>query len=786
MIVSIDWLKDFVRIDESVNDLADLLSSIGLESEVIGTPSDIKNVVVGKIIDINKHPNADKLNICTIFDGVDNVQVICGASNIKINQIIAFAKVGSILFNGFKIKKEKIRGIESFGMVCSEKELGISDYHDGILELAEDYYIGEDFIESYSDKNAMIEIDVTPNRPDAFSHIGVARDIASKTNRAFSFKIPPIKKIGEKYIDISINVESFEDCPRYVCAIVKNIKVQKSPKWLIDRLESIGQRSINNIVDISNYVLMEMGQPTHIFDYDKLAGGEISIRRAHKSEKITSLDGVERILDNNTLLITNNNNPVAVAGIIGGLTTSVSKDTKTIFIESAYFNPVTIRKSSKNLGLSTEASKRYERGADPHISLQAFWRLIELLNDVSNIEIVSDVHDIKTIEFHPPTITVRESQIEQVLGVNISSSEISRILNTLSFEVYKKKDSFECKPPSFRPDVEREIDVIEEVARIYGFDNIPSDNNIYGSFPYGVIDPQEYLNSIRSKLSGAGFYQVYSNSLLNEVEATLFDVRPVRMLNPLSQDMAILRTSLLPGLLKFADFNIKNGTQNFRLYEIGNVHNITDNKNNFKESFSISGIVYGSDSVNSVHKEIVTNDFYSIKGLLSELFIKKIKFKSGDSKIHEISYDIYLNKKKIGSFGKVHSNLISKLNLNIRGIYSFEIDANSLKNNNEMKDFIPINYYPIVSRKINLVMSENDEVGPILNTINEVSGSLLTSARPISIFRDSESIGENKKSVSFEMTFQSSERTLEDVDVNPIIDEIILIVKKDFNAKLRL
>ena len=363
MIISIDWLREFVKINETPQELAELLSKIGLEAE-IKNDFNIKNVVIGFVKEVKNHPNADKLKICTIDDGFELLQVVCGAPNVSSGQKIAFAKVGAVLPGGFKIKKAKIRGIESFGMICSENELKISENHDGIMVLPENIEIGEEFISAYGKKFISLELDVTPNRPDALSHQGVSRDIACFTKREFLpliYKKPNCK--NKELIEISI--ENKKDCSTYVGGILEGVKVGKSPPWIIERLKSVGQKSINNIVDISNYVLLEIGHPTHIFDYNKLAGRKVIIRRAHKGEILTTLDEKKQLLNKENLIIADKKGPVALAGIMGGLSTSVTNSTKTIFIESAYFNSITIRKSSKKNQLITDASKRFERGADP-------------------------------------------------------------------------------------------------------------------------------------------------------------------------------------------------------------------------------------------------------------------------------------------------------------------------------------------------------------------------------------------------------------------------------------
>ena len=396
MRISIDWLKDFIKLSNSTEEISDILTMIGLESEKINNLSNIDGVIIAEVVKKIKHPNADKLSLCQVNDGKKSLSVVCGAPNVDTGQKVAFAPVGTTLPGNLIIKKAKIRGEISEGMICSERELEISDEHEGIMVLNHNAKVGSTFIDYMSSLSESLELDITPNRPDCFSHLGVARDISVKLNKKVKLINTNPKKYTKNEVEnlISINIDNADDSPRYIAGIVKNVKVDKSPKWLVDRLESIGQRSINNLVDISNFVMMEMGHPTHIFDYDQIESNEILIRRGSKNESITTLDEVDRKLSPNELLITNGKKPIAVAGIMGGLNSAVSEKTKTILIESAYYDPPTIRKSAKALGMSTDASKRFERGADVNGAAEAFWRVISLIEDSSIGEWVEGLIDI--------------------------------------------------------------------------------------------------------------------------------------------------------------------------------------------------------------------------------------------------------------------------------------------------------------------------------------------------------------------------------------------------------
>ena len=790
MIISIDWLKEFVDIKESPDELADVLSSIGLEAESLKPYEDLEGVVIGKVNSVGKHPNADRLSVCSVWDGEKDYQVVCGANNVAKDQTIAYAKVGSVLPGGFRLKKIKLRGVESSGMICSAKELNISDEHEGIIVLPDSCIPGKDFIKEYGNRFLKIELDITPNRPDAFSHYGVARDIAVYKNRALS-KIQFNEKKISNNTTIKISVEDTIDCPRYVGGLVTNVSIGTSPKWMQDRLIAVGQRPINSLVDISNFVLLEFGHPTHIFDYDKLDNKEILVRRAKKNESITTLDQNKYKLNNDHLLITDGKAPIALAGIMGGFDSAVDNDTKNIFIESAYFNPVTIRRGSKALSISTEASKRFERGADPEATLDAFWRVINLVEEHAGGLFEGDLIDYYPEKINIDSIEIRKDELELILGLKIEDDLIIRILMGLGFSVTDNINGFNCIPPTNRPDITREIDIIEEIARIYGYDNIPADNSLYGTYSFSQTDPELHYQSIIDTLSGLGFYQIYSNSLQSENIANFPNKNSVPMMNPLSKDMSFLRTSLLPGLVKAADHNIKNSTNSFKLYELDSVHTQSGNKiEDIKKNIRLTGIVVGNEIDETVHTDTISYDIFSIKGYIFALLNKKLHFsvsiEKAENNLYDESYNIMIEKKAVGTFGKLSKKLFKTLKIDKYDIFSFDLDIEMMLGESKTIKYAPINLFPKISRRINLVLEASESVGPILEMVEKKCGENLIEAYPVEIFEDKETVGENKKSVTFEMVFQDREKTLEDKDVNPLIDEIIDIAEKKFNAKLRV
>ena len=586
-------------------------------------------------------------------------------------------------------------------------------------------------------------------------------------------------------------MENKKDCPRYIGAIVEKIKVGPSPNWLVERLKSIGQRSINNIVDISNYVLMEMGHPTHIFDYDTIKNKSIYVRRAYKGEEIITLDDQKHKLDETHLLITDGKTPLALAGIMGGADTAVSDNTDTILIESAYFNPVTIRKSSKNLSLITDASKRFERGADPNGCKTAFWRVLNLVIEIAGGELNSKVIDIYPDRIKKKNIKLRKSEIEIILGIKVEDSLVENILNRLEIELKKDQKGWECKVPTFRPDLTREIDLIEEIARMYGYDNIPTDETLSGAFVFEKPDPEYYLEHLKNCLVGCGFHQIYSNSLQNENEVKIINHTPVKMLNPLNIEMSYLRTSLIPGLLRAADYNLKHNVNNFRLFELGNIHKSKGNGlENITENKLLSGLVTGFSIKPSVHSNGKKEDLFTLKGYLELLFIKKLgmnfELSEENHQLFDHAWSITINRKKVGLMGKLSGDLINKMKFDLGEILAFEINIDPIKYMfSKKKYFKKINSYPKILRDLNLVMPCEQKVGKIVDVIFKKGKKLIIEVDPVDIFIHDKSVGKGLKSVTYNITFQSSSKTLEDKDVNSIIDEIIHIAKKNFNAKLR-
>jgi len=792
MRLSINWLRQYVEIRESPQELAEMLTMLGFEAEVVTDFSKLNHIVSAVVESVEKHPNADKLTVCKINDGSRILQVVCGAPNVEAGQKVILAKVGAELPNNIKIKEVKIRSKSSYGMICAEDELDISDNHEGIMILPDDTKIGIPINDLLNEKYAALELDITPNRPDALSHYGIAREIALKTQRKLTF--PVINNIkGEGEEQIKIKISDPDGCPRYIAGVVDNIEVTDNHVWMKEFLQAAGQRSINNVVDISNFVLLEMGHPTHIFDIAQIPSNTIGVRRATKGEIFTTLDEEKRRLNEHHLLITDGEKPIALAGIMGGLGSAVSENTKTVLIESAYFDPITIRKGSKSLGMLTESSRRFERGADPNGAVTAFWRIVELLHEHAGGQLVSKMIDEypKMVKF--PKIVLRHKEINAIVGVKIDQNIIEKILAGLGIKLkLLNAGNWECRVPSFRPDLNAEIDLIEEIIRVYGYDNIPISTSYGSLFNYKKNDPKSNLPQIFNAFAGLGFKQCYNNSLLPEAEANLSGAKPVKTINPLSEKLSVLRTSLLPGLLKNIDYNMKNGADNFLLFEIGQVNE--QKGKGFRgivEKSQLAGVVHGLRSKGSIHDEQnIPQSIYALKGYLNNVFQNLLRtlpiYKETSETEFSTCYSVGTQNEKVGCMGIVNDALVNGLNLGFDGeTYAFKLDIDKiLKLMDSTKYYKQISKFPTIERDLNFVIDENIKVGEIVEKINKMNIEQLNSVEPNNIFRH-DSLGKNKKSIVFNFIFRDINKTLEDNEVNVIISSIINNIENNFNAKLR-
>ncbi len=799
MKLSLNWLKELVDLPEiSTSEIVHLLTMSGLEVEEVTDQNNIyKHFVVGYVKEKKKHPNADKLSLCTVSTGDQDFQVICGAPNVDAGQKVVFARVGAVVPKGnFKIAKARIRGIESNGMICSEAELQISDNHDGILVLENEVKEGAPISEVLHLNDTILEIAITPNRPDALSHIGVARDLAA----IFKGKVkkPPIdfeENEDEASKSASIEIVDTKNCPRYSSRIIKGTAVKESPSWLRRRLKNIGLRPINNIVDVTNYIMFETGQPLHAFDLENLAGHKIIVQSTDKETSFTTLDSKERKLPPGTLMICDGDKPVAIAGVMGGENSEVTSDTRNILIESAYFNPSSIRNTSKSLALSTDASYRFERGTDPNGTVYASERAAQLIVQLAGGEILEGVLDSYPEPIEPAEVRLRFERVEKILGYKIEKKDISKILEKLGMKItFESADELHVSVPTFRPDIEREIDLIEEIARIYGYDNIPTVTKI--SITLGEKkDESGFADRVKDAAVELGFHEMINNPLQSEKTASLTG-NPVKILNPQSTDMAYLRTSLLTGSLQTVSSNMNVGEKDLQFFEVGNIFSLkTDKKiadfDDFDEKEHLIFVISGKARRKTWYSDEENSDLFDLKGFIKSFISKfsldnalQYSYNHEGNRYYTAKFSLTDNNGEIGFGGAVDKKLLKYFDID-QDVYCFEID---LKKLSEIpvsdRKYSELLRYPKVLRDFAFIFDKSVTYEQVSDFILEESAGLLKSVNLFDLFQ-SDTLGENKKSMAFTLEFFDKERTLTDEEVEKEFLHLISAVAEKFNAKLR-
>ena len=791
MKVSLHWLRRFVDFDLSATELADKLTMRGFESEVVTDFEDLENLVVGEVLTADKHPDADKLKLCTVSDGSNTFNVVCGAPNVDAGQKIVFAKVGAILPGDFKIGKAKIRGVESFGMICSERELGISEEHDGIMVLDDSFKAGTPVKEVLGPIFNAIDIEVTPDKAFALSHRGIAREVASMIGSKLKTPISSVKLNSSSKEVIPVQLDKKGGCTRYIAGVMKNVKVGPSPNWLADYLKSVGQKSINNLVDISNFMLLEIGHPTHIFDLKKLKKPAIKVSWAKKGEKFNALDEETYELNTDHMVITDTENTIALAGIIGGLDSSVTDSTTEVLIESAYFDPVTIRKGSKKLNLLSEASRRFERGTDPNAASEAFNMIVQLMQEVAGGTLETVITDECSMNLKNTSINLSFEKLLKYAGQDIPENDVERILDGLHIDSKKSKSGWKCSIPTFRNDLCVETDLIEEIFRCYGYENIESSFN-YTSIMQYANDEESSIFSLKHHLSSLGFHQSYNNSLEDLEEVKLFGKNAISVVNPSSERMNTLRTTLHAGLLKNLDFNFRNGSSNTLIYEYGTIfEGKTNQLEDITQKSSLSCLVHGDVFAKNVHFDSISASFAFLKGVACNIFEDKklgikIKFKEQKHYYCDPYFSIIDGKKQvIGGLGVINQSLLKDLDIaHKHDVVVLDIDTKIFTDyrsySTKVEDIVP---FPLVSRDLNFKMDSNIKVGDVVKAMKSVNQSILQNVLPVDIYQSKNDV--TTKDVLFSLSFQSPKKTLEDKDVNTIITEIINVVSKKFNAKLR-
>lgn len=809
MKISYNWLKEYLEFNENHESIGDKLTSLGLEVEGItkfeSIPGGLNGVVVGKTKSIKKHPNADRLNITTVDVGGDELlQIVCGAPNVDKNQTVAVATVGTTLFPNnekLKIKKSKIRGEISNGMICGQDELNLGEYDDGIMILDDKYKAGSPLSEIFNvETDWIFEIGLTPNRADAMSHFGVARDLRAKLiheGNNLELKTPSVSNfaIDKRTKKIKINVEDIISTPRYCGIVMENITVKESPKWLQNKIISIGLSPINNIVDITNYVMHDIGQPLHAFDYDKIEGQTINVKKYQKEIKFKTLDDIERLINSNDLTISDSKKPLCLAGIFGGIDSGISEKTSTIFIESAFFDPVTVRKSAKHHNLSTDSSYRFERGIDPNTTKYALKRAVLMIKEICTGSIVSsDLIDLYPKPFEDTQIILGFEKIEKTIGQKIEKEVVKNIISSLDIKINSITESnLGLSIPNYRNDVKREADVIEEILRIFGYDNINSSVKINQSI---ILEKNNHKNKlidlISNHLVSLGFYEIMTNSLISDKKNSLNKdtkgLKNVDVLNYSSIDQSQLRSSMIFSGLDVLKYNINRKKNNLKLFEVGKEYHKSDD-GKYVEIEKLALFICGFKNDNHWNTLEKKSDYFFLKGIIKSitdrLGFSNVKSKPITSDNISDGETIFYNKSEILSFGLISKDICEYFDINEKVLYA-EIDVKTVLDKYSIKpvQFKSISKFPEVTRDLSILIDDDLNFDKIYKTTKQIDQNLIKDVSLFDVF-EGKNLPKNKKSYGISFKLQDNKKTLSENEIEEVMGKIISRLKKEFNAELR-
>jgi phenylalanyl-tRNA synthetase beta chain len=803
---SISWLNDYTPIEMDPADLADALTMAGLEVEsVTDRYAYLDSVLVGCIEEINPHPNADKLTLCRVTLGDRRLTVVCGAPNVEPGMLAPLALPGTVLADGSTLEKSVIRGEPSEGMLCSEAELGLGADKSGILTLEPSLTLGAKLSDALGKVDTVYEMDLTPNRPDCLGIIGIAREIAAIQNTPLKYPDTTLVDKKDTLADLSsVQVEAPDHCPRYAARLIENIKIESSPFWLQDRLLSVGLRPISNIVDITNFVMMEACQPLHAFDFDRLAENRIVVRTANAGETFTTLDGKERKLSPEMLMICDGEKPVAIGGVMGGLNSEIEMDSTRVLIESAYFSPNSIRKTSKSLGLNTDASHRFERGIDPRGTIVALNRAARLMIEITGGKLIDGVIDAHPGPQELKRLVLSTQKTNRLLGTRLTRNDIGELLSSIEFSVEPQKDdagkdALIVQAPSFRVDITRPEDLMEEVARRSGYNNIPT---TYPLMPADARSPSRAIdirNQIKAVMTGFGFMEAITYSFMPKAACDHLrlngdDARRslVNILNPLTEDQAVMRTSILPGLLETVRHNFSQHIKDLKLFEIGKIFVNTSADALPVETEMLVGLWTGSRRDPSWHSKQTACDFFDIKGisegLLGALKLEAVKFTalSEDTCTYTRpghSARILAGQVPLGIVGELHPEVLTHFDLP-QQVFIFELDVEQMTHLiPQATESQPIPKFPAVFRDITIHISQEVETQHLLDTLAGLKQELVEGLELLDVFAG-DPIPAGKKSVSMRITYRSTRKTLEDEDVHDLHKSMADKLVKTFDATL--
>lgn len=803
MKISFNWLKEYLKWDKSPEETAGILTDCGLEVEglekVESHPGGLEGLVVGKVEKCIQHPNADKLKLTKVNIGNGQVlNIVCGAPNVDEGQKVIVATVGATLFpsegKSFKIKKSKIRGELSEGMICAEDEIGTGNSHEGILVLPGDTKVGMPASEYFNvTTDWVFEIGLTPNRSDAASHFGVARDLAAVLSQTAKVVLekPSVEKfkVENTSCKISVEVKNEKACPRYSALCISGVEVKISPPWLINKLKSIGLKPINNIVDITNFVLHEIGQPLHAFDADKISSGKVVVQTLPSETEFTTLDGLSRKLHSDDLMICNANEGMCIAGVFGGQDSGVNESTKNIFLESAYFDPTYIRKTAKRHGLSTDASFRYERGSDPEVTIYALKRAALLIKELAGGEIASEIIDIYPTEIQPTEIDFSYANCDKLIGQEIDRRQIRNIFINLGMDILEdKEEGLKVSVPAFKSDVKREVDLVEEVLRIYGYNKIglPHFMKTSLSFSKGV-QPFEIQKTIAGFLVSNGFNEIFNNSLSSP---KYYDdlKNEVNILNPLSSELSIMRQTLLFGGLEALEYNINRKRENLQFFEFGKTYFKYDGS--YQENQRLGLWLHGETGLANWQKLSRKHDFYSLKKIVEEIFVRlglssNYKSKELSNTIFSYGLNCTIKKKSILDFGQVNKNILEKNGIETTVFYAdFNWDNILELISNKDVQYEPVAKFPSVRRDLALLVDVQVKFSDIEKIAKQMGSSLLQEINLFDVY-EGKNLPSDKKSYAVSFTFLDKEKTLTDQKIEQLMKNILTNLEKELDVQLR-
>ncbi len=789
MNVTYTWLKEFVDFSITPQELADVLTMLGLEVEGM-TPlgAGLDDVIIARVLEKAQHPNADKLSVCKVDTGSEVLPIVCGAQNFKQGDTVALAQVGSVLPGDFKIKRSKIRGEESAGMLCSEKELGLADSSEGIMVLSSDLSLGTPFFEAMGLKDTVFEIGLTPNRADCLSVIGIARDVAAKLAKKVRYHQVVVPEYGEQVsTKIRVKLEDPERCPRYAARYIDNCTIAPSPSWLVNRLQAVGIRSINNVVDITNLIMIEYGQPLHAFDYDQIAGGTIKVRRANDGERFTTLDGVERVLTDQDLMICDAERPVALAGIMGGLNSEITEGTTRILLESAFFHPPTIRKTSKRLGLHTESSHRFERGIDIDGVTKALDRATSLIAQLAGGNIAVGSVDQYPTHTQPREISFRASRANALLGLQLDASYMLELFRRLEFQVNPMSDDrFQVTVPTCRIDIEREVDLIEEICRLHGFDQVPATLPMARVFSEKLTPYQDLQRTTRDLLVSEGMHEIVTFSFIapdaaDKLLLVADDPRRscVALCNPIAAEQSVMRTTLAANLLDVCARNLNFKNVDLQLFEMRRVYQCSPGQEMPHEPVICAGVMTGAAEQSLWCHADRQIDFFDVKGRIELLFAKLgIAKVTWDGAVKEPFFHpgkccgIRIGDTVVGALGELHPQVLTNFDIE-RPVYYFEVDLQQITGCVGPASAInPPSRYPDSVRDLALLAPQDLAASVLLECI---AGVRLKELEEVAIFDlyQGEHLPSGMKSIALRFRYRSVERTLTDEDVQRFHQKVV-------------